>query len=119
MFSGRWRLSRSTLYALSGEGADRAWITLKFFIYTLAGSLFMLVGLIYLYLHTPGIHTFNIHALYQAGHSMSAPKQGLVFWMFFVAFCYQNADLPIPYLAAGHLHRGAPLKALCCFRESC
>src|SRR5258706_9788495 len=75
-------------------GADRARITLKFFIYTLAGSLFMLVGLIYLYLHTPGSHTFNINALYQAGHRLSIAQQGLVFWMFFVAFAIKMPVFP-------------------------
>ena len=32
----------------------------------------MLVGLIYLYLHTPGQHSFDIQALYTAGKSLSA-----------------------------------------------
>ena len=91
-----WEMALIPIYfiCLIWGGADRARITLKFFIYTLAGSLFMLVGLIYLYLHTPGVHTFNIHALYQAGHSMSAPKQGLVFWMFFVAFAIKMPIFP-------------------------
>src|SRR5882762_7914019 len=91
-----WEMALIPIYfiCLIWGGADRAWITLKFFIYTLAGSLFMLVGLIYLYLHTPGVHTFNIHALYQAGHSMSAPKQGLVFWMLFVAFAIKMPTFP-------------------------
>src|SRR5258706_619194 len=91
-----WEMALIPIYfiCLIWGGADRARITLKFFIYTLAGSLFMLVGLIYLYLHTPGVHTFNIHALYQAGHNMSAPKQGLVFWMFFVAFAIKMPIFP-------------------------
>src|SRR6185295_12646370 len=76
-----WELALIPIYfiCLIWGGADRARITLKFFIYTLAGSLFMLVGMIYLYLHTPDSHSFNIHALYRAGHNMSAVKQGIVF----------------------------------------
>jgi NADH-quinone oxidoreductase subunit M len=39
-------------------GHDRVRITLKFFIYTFVGSLFMLLSLLYLYLQTPGSHSF-------------------------------------------------------------
>src|SRR5882762_1501975 len=75
-----WEMALIPIYfiCLIWGGADRARVTLKFFIYTLAGSLFMLVGLIYLYFHTPSVHTFNINALYQAGHGMLAVQQGFV-----------------------------------------
>src|SRR5882762_958048 len=91
-----WEMALIPIYfiCLIWGGADRAWITLKFFIYTLAGSLFMLVGLIYLYLHTPGTRTFNINALYQAGHGMSVAQQGLVFCLFFVAFAIKMPVFP-------------------------
>lgn len=39
-------------------GADRIRVTLKFFIYTFVGSLFMLVALLGVYLQTPGSHSF-------------------------------------------------------------
>jgi NADH-quinone oxidoreductase subunit M len=39
-------------------GENRIRITLKFFIYTFVGSLFMLVSLLYVYLKTPGVHSF-------------------------------------------------------------
>src|SRR6185503_5195056 len=39
-------------------------ITLKFFIYTMAGSLFMLIAIIYLYFKTPAPHTFDITSFY-------------------------------------------------------
>ncbi|MFN0176593.1 MAG: NuoM family protein [Saprospiraceae bacterium] len=39
-------------------GQDRIRITLKFFIYTFVGSLFMLVALLWVYLQTPGNHSF-------------------------------------------------------------
>jgi len=91
-----WEMALIPIYfiCLIWGGADRARITLKFFIYTLAGSLFMLVGLIYLYLLTPGVHTFNINALYQAGHSLPIAQQGFVFWMFFVAFAIKMPVFP-------------------------
>lgn len=39
-------------------GQDKIRITLKFFIYTFIGSLFMLLSLLYVYLQTPGNHSF-------------------------------------------------------------
>lgn len=39
-------------------GENRIRVTMKFFIYTFVGSLFMLVALLYLYLKTPGTHSF-------------------------------------------------------------
>jgi NADH-quinone oxidoreductase subunit M len=48
-------------------GENRIRVTLKFFIYTFVGSLFMLVSLLYVYLQTPGAHSFawtemvNVH----------------------------------------------------------
>ena len=39
-------------------GENRIRVTLKFFIYTFVGSLFMLVSLLFLYLKTPGNHSF-------------------------------------------------------------
>src|ERR1043166_8284866 len=61
-----WELALIPIYliCLIWGGSDRVRITLKFFIYTLAGSLLMLVALIYLYLQTPGIHSFDIRAFY-------------------------------------------------------
>ena len=75
-------------------GEERGRITLKFFIYTLAGSLFMLVGLVYLYFQTPGPHSFDIIALYDAGRSLPASTQGIIFWALFVAFAIKMPIFP-------------------------
>lgn len=71
---------------------NRVPVTLKFFIYTLAGSLFMLLGLIYLYLQTPAPHSFDIQALYKVSLSLGA--QGWVFWAFFLAFAIKMPLFP-------------------------
>src|SRR5690606_25491912 len=60
----------------------------------LAGSLIMLVGLIYLYFQTPGDHSFDIYALYDAGQSLPASEQGLIFWALFVAFAVKMPIFP-------------------------
>lgn len=73
-------------------GAYRIRVTLKFFIYTLAGSLLMLVALIYLYFQTPGSHTFDLQAL--TSLHLDATTQGLLFWAFFIAFAIKMPIFP-------------------------
>lgn len=91
-----WELALIPIYfiCLLWGGDDRARITFKFFVYTLAGSLFMLGGLIYLFLHTSGPHSFNINALYAAGQSLDAVHQGYVFWAMFIAFAIKMPIFP-------------------------
>lgn len=91
-----WELALIPIYfiCLLWGGEDRMRITFKFFVYTLAGSLFMLGGLIYLYLHTSGTHSFDIKALYAAGQSMDATHQGYVFWAMFIAFAVKMPVFP-------------------------
>jgi NADH-quinone oxidoreductase subunit M len=90
-----WELALIPIYfiCLLWGGADRARITFKFFVYTLAGSLFMLGGFIYLYQHTPN-HSFDISALYAAGRSLDATHQGYVFWAMFIAFAVKMPIFP-------------------------
>src|SRR5690606_37539392 len=60
-----WEIALIPIYficALWG-GENRIRVNIKFFIYTFAGSLFMLLGIIYLYLQTPS-RTFAIDAFY-------------------------------------------------------
>jgi NADH-quinone oxidoreductase subunit M len=76
-------------------GINRGAVTLKFFIYTLAGSLVMLIGFIYLYYQTPAPHSFDISALYDAGRSLPLYEQGLVFWAIFVAFAVKMPVFPL------------------------
>ncbi|MCW3084911.1 MAG: NADH-quinone oxidoreductase subunit [Bacteroidetes bacterium] len=90
-----WELALIPIYfiCLLWGGEDRARITFKFFVYTLAGSLLMLAGLIYLYQHT-ATHTFDIAALYAAGQSMDMVHQGYVFWAMFMAFAIKMPIFP-------------------------
>ncbi|MFI5164128.1 MAG: NuoM family protein, partial [Bacteroidia bacterium] len=92
-----WELALIPIWfiCLLWGGDNRARITFKFFVYTLAGSLLMLVALIYLYLHTGwmpgnpdwlGAHSFDIQSLYAAGKSLSSAEQTWIFWALFIAF---------------------------------
>ena len=88
-----WELALIPIYfiALLWGGQNRVPITLKFFIYTLAGSLLMLFGFIMLYWYNPG-QTFDIKELYD--NNISAENQSWLFWMFFLAFAIKIPIVP-------------------------
>jgi NADH-quinone oxidoreductase subunit M len=93
-----WELALIPIYfiCLIWGGENRGVITFKFFVYTLLGSLFMLVGFIYLYNHTDvnGVKSWNVQALYEAGRGLSAAQQGAVFWLIFIAFAVKMPIFP-------------------------
>lgn len=72
-------------------GKDRIKVNMKFFVYTIAGSLFMLLGIIYLYLQNPA-KNFDIQAFY--GLNLDAGQQAWIFWAFFVAFAIKMPIFP-------------------------
>lgn len=95
-----WELALIPIYfiCLMWGGENRGWITFKFFVYTLFGSLFMLVGLIYLYNHTgfeTGIKSWAIADLYQAGKALTLNQQSFVFWSIFLAFAIKMPIFPL------------------------
>jgi NADH-quinone oxidoreductase subunit M len=73
-------------------GNDRIRITFKFFIYTFAGSLFMLVALVWVYLRTPLPHSFDFMALYNA--NLQPGEQAWVFAALFLAFAIKMPVFP-------------------------
>ncbi|MDQ0641658.1 NADH-quinone oxidoreductase subunit M [Pedobacter sp. W3I1] len=72
-------------------GKDRIRINMKFFVYTIGGSLFMLMGIIYLYLQNPA-HNFDIQAFYAL--NLDSAQQGWIFWAFFIAFAIKMPIFP-------------------------
>jgi NADH-quinone oxidoreductase subunit M len=95
-----WELALIPIYfiCLLWGGENRGAITFKFFVYTLLGSLFMLVGLIYVYSHTgfeTGIKSWAIADLYQAGRSLDVNQQSFVFWCIFLAFGIKMPIFPL------------------------
>ncbi len=89
-----WELALIPVYfiLLLWGGDDRKAITLKFFIYTLAGSLFLLFGIIYLYQLTPGNHTTDFAAFRQL--HIPAETQTWLFWILFIAFAIKMPVFP-------------------------
>jgi NADH-quinone oxidoreductase subunit M len=67
-------------------------ITLKFFMYTLAGSLFMLIALISLYQSTQVEHSFSWQAFQNL--TLDGPRQFWLFLAFIVAFMIKTPVFP-------------------------
>ncbi|MEB0262152.1 MULTISPECIES: NADH-quinone oxidoreductase subunit M [unclassified Mucilaginibacter] len=93
LFYVGWEAALIPIYficALWG-GENRIRINIKFFIYTFAGSLFMLLGIIYLYLQTPN-KLYDINGFYNL--SLTLTQQSWVFWAFFIAFAIKMPLFP-------------------------
>ena len=71
-------------------GAHRAYVTLKFFLYTFLGSVFMLVALIYLYFQTGSFEILAFHQL-----PLSLTEQVLIFLAFLSAFAVKVPMWPV------------------------
>ncbi len=72
-------------------GPRRVYAAFKFFLYTLAGSLLMLVALIYLYVESQG--SFDILVWHKL--PLGATAQGLLFFAFFIAFAAKVPMWPV------------------------
>ena len=72
-------------------GPRRVYAAFKFFLYTLAGSLLMLLALIYLYFQSGG--SFEILAWHKL--PLSGPVQTLLFFAFFAAFAVKVPMWPV------------------------
>jgi NADH-quinone oxidoreductase subunit M len=89
-----WELALIPIYliVMIYGGANRVKITFKFFIYTMLGSLLMLVGILYLYYLTPGTHSFDVKAL--SAVNPDRVSQTWIFWAFFIAFAIKMPVFP-------------------------
>ncbi|HCX87612.1 MAG TPA: NADH-quinone oxidoreductase subunit M, partial [Gammaproteobacteria bacterium] len=72
-------------------GPNRVYAAIKFFLYTLLGSLLMLVALLYLYRASGG--SFDLLAFHQL--PLAAGVQTLVFLAFFAAFAVKIPMVPV------------------------
>lgn len=93
LFYVGWEAALIPIYficALWG-GENRIRVTIKFFIYTFAGSLFMLVGIIYLYVLAPG-KTYDLFEFFRL--QLDAKQQSWVYLAFFIAFAIKMPLFP-------------------------
>jgi len=105
-----WELSLVPMLYIIGAwgGPTRVYAAVKFFLYTFAGSLILLVGLLsiaYLYHLEAGVWTFNLLDWYQLDLSV-----GLQFWLFLALFAGFAIKVPMfPFHTwLPHAHGQAP-----------
>ncbi|MCX6199470.1 MAG: NADH-quinone oxidoreductase subunit M [Bacteroidetes bacterium] len=90
-----WELALIPIYFIAllwGENKDAAFrhrAIFKFFVYTLAGSLFMLLAFIYVY---QAAGSFAIADLYNL--NLTDKEQSVLFWAFFLAFAIKIPVFP-------------------------
>jgi NADH-quinone oxidoreductase subunit M len=100
-----WEAMLVPMYLLIGiwGGPRKLYAAIKFFLYTLAGSVLMLLGILFLYFHhhgVTGVYTFSLTALYETAPKIySDPAYGptiatLLFFSFFFAFAIKVPMFP-------------------------
>ncbi len=88
-----WEAMLIPMFVIIGMwgGTNRVYATIKFFLYTLLGSVLMLVAFIYLY-YKAG-KTFDIHSFYAV--KLTLTEQVLIFLAFFAAFAVKVPMWPV------------------------
>ena len=107
-----WEVVLVPMYFLIGiwGGPRKEYAAIKFFLYTLAGSLFMLLGILALYFHTTP-HTFSMLDLATQTHSRFF--QQLVFLAFFFGFAIKVPVWPFhTWLPDAHVEAPTPISVL-------
>lgn len=95
-----WEVMLLPMYFLIGMwgGPQRMYAAIKFFLYTLFGSVFMLLAMLALYFYTDP-HTFNLITLIQSGAAINATLWGMdirmLIWIaLFVGFAIKVPIVP-------------------------
>jgi len=92
-----WEVMLVPMYFIIGVwgGPRKLYAAIKFFLYTLAGSVLMLLGILALYFHyhsVTGVYTFNVLELMKYHWPMDLQKW--VFWAFMVGFAIKVPMFP-------------------------
>lgn len=86
-----WEMMLIPMYFIIGVwgGERRLYATIKFFIFTMSGSLLMLLGIIYMYLQTGSFEIFELYT-----HSFAGSQQIWLFAAFALAFAIKVPIFP-------------------------
>ncbi len=122
-----WEVMLLPMYFLIGiwGGPRKEYAAIKFFLYTLAGSVLMLLAIIALYYNsapstlvdgTRTVHTFNLIELARQGHAgVFAERRAAILGLAFAKVVFvgalhrvrhQDPDVPVPHLVARRPRRG-------------
>ncbi len=107
-----WEAMLVPMYLLIGiwGGPRKLYAAIKFFLYTLFGSVLMLLGILFLYFHhhtVTGVFTFNHSGALPHGAADSVPLRDLAVPGVLHRIRHQGPDVPVPHLAAGCARGGA------------
>ncbi len=94
-----WEVMLVPMYLLIGiwGGPRKLYAAIKFFLYTLVGSVAMLLGILYLYFHhykLTGIYSFSVEALYKTAPLIDPSIAVWLFLGFFLAFAIKVPMFP-------------------------
>jgi NADH-quinone oxidoreductase subunit M len=94
-----WEAMLVPMYLLIGiwGGPRKLYAAIKFFLYTLTGSVLMLLGIIFLYFHhhtLTGVYTFSITELYATAPKIAGPAAVWLFFAFFLGFAIKVPMFP-------------------------
>jgi NADH-quinone oxidoreductase subunit M len=94
-----WELALIPVYFLCSRwgGEKRIQATFKFFVYTFAGSLLLLAGILYVYQHTLPVAGYSDHSFSLKNFQsvqLSVADQKWMFWLFFIAFAIKMPIFP-------------------------
>jgi NADH-quinone oxidoreductase subunit M len=84
-----WEAVLIPVYLLIGGwgGVRRIYASIKFFIYTMAGSVLMWIAILYIYFHEavaqpPGVRSFDLGAMRDAAHTLESTHPQIALWLF-------------------------------------
>ena len=94
-----WEAMLVPMYLLIGiwGGPRKLYAAIKFFLYTLAGSVLMLLGILFLYFHhqsVTGVYTFSIPELYKTAPQIPFHYAIWLFLAFFIGFAIKVPMFP-------------------------
>ena len=93
-------------------GRNKGQASMSFFLYTLGGSIFMLLGIIAVYLNNPG-HSFDMVQLAQANTGWTADFKIMVFAAFFIGLAVKIPAFPLHgWLPLAHVEAPIPVSIL-------
>src|SRR3989338_2009192 len=109
-----WEVVLVPMYFLIGiwGGPRKEYAAIKFFLYTLAGSVFMLLGILALYF-TSDPHTFSMLELAKSGNTLAKSFQIILFVGFYLGFAIKVPVFPFhTWLPDAHVEAPTAISVL-------
>lgn len=111
-----WELMLLPMYFLIGiwGGPRRIYAAIKFFLFTLAGSIAILIGIILLWQQLPVPNrTFLVPELWNVGAQMNPGLASVIFLLFFVGFGVKVPIVPLhTWLPDAHVEAPTPISVI-------